>query len=195
MLNCACRCHTHQKQGPGKGTRLQRPGRSGDCEDHGRTFRWNLFRWSFEVSRSSSSAGFHILTSTVPVNWLWTKLMERGPKKTTPTKVCDILLSYRCTAGLWYGPLVIDSDFVYEQCFKLQISWLWMKLTATLIFSSGVISRCFYIKYHYSSASIPKNLSYNITKTIRQDEWHSLRKFLSLGDHQPWVSLSWRCWL
>ncbi|XP_072309473.1 transmembrane protein 178B [Eucyclogobius newberryi] len=38
----------------------------------------------------------------------------------------------------------------------------------------GVISRCSYIKYHYSSATIPKNLSYNITKTIRQDEWHAL---------------------
>lgn len=38
----------------------------------------------------------------------------------------------------------------------------------------GVIARCSYIKYHYSSATIPKNLSYNITKTIRQDEWHSL---------------------
>lgn len=36
--------------------------------------------------------------------------------------------------------------------------------------------RCSYIKYHYSSALIPKNLSYNITKTIRQDEWHALRK-------------------
>ncbi|KAJ3612164.1 hypothetical protein NHX12_020441 [Muraenolepis orangiensis] len=33
---------------------------------------------------------------------------------------------------------------------------------------------CSYIKYHYSSAIIPKTLSYNITKTIRQDEWHSL---------------------
>ncbi|MGH0120161.1 UNVERIFIED_CONTAM: hypothetical protein FKN15_065922 [Acipenser sinensis] len=38
------------------------------------------------------------------------------------------------------------------------------------------IERCSYMKYHYSSATIPKNLSYNITKTIRQDEWHSLRK-------------------
>uniref|UniRef100_A0AAZ3NPR3 Transmembrane protein 178B n=2 Tax=Oncorhynchus tshawytscha TaxID=74940 RepID=A0AAZ3NPR3_ONCTS len=42
----------------------------------------------------------------------------------------------------------------------------------------GSIARCSYIKYHYSSATIPKNLSYNITKTIRQDEWHSLRKSL-----------------
>uniref|UniRef100_A0A3Q1I0Z3 Transmembrane protein 178Ba n=1 Tax=Acanthochromis polyacanthus TaxID=80966 RepID=A0A3Q1I0Z3_9TELE len=40
----------------------------------------------------------------------------------------------------------------------------------------GSIVRCSYIKYHYSSATIPKNLSNNITKTIRQDEWHSLRK-------------------
>ncbi|XP_032361278.1 transmembrane protein 178B isoform X1 [Etheostoma spectabile] len=38
----------------------------------------------------------------------------------------------------------------------------------------GSIARCSYIKYHYSSATIPKNLSYNITRTIRQDEWHSL---------------------
>ncbi|XP_008288585.1 transmembrane protein 178B [Stegastes partitus] len=38
----------------------------------------------------------------------------------------------------------------------------------------GSIARCSYIKYHYSSATIPKNLSNNITNTIRQDEWHSL---------------------
>ncbi|XP_033930848.1 transmembrane protein 178B [Pseudochaenichthys georgianus] len=38
----------------------------------------------------------------------------------------------------------------------------------------GSITRCSYIKYHYSSATIPKNISPNISKTIRQDEWHSL---------------------
>ncbi|XP_023668528.1 transmembrane protein 178B-like isoform X1 [Paramormyrops kingsleyae] len=38
----------------------------------------------------------------------------------------------------------------------------------------GSIARCSYIKYHYSAANIPKNLSYNMTKTIRQDEWHAL---------------------
>ena len=40
--------------------------------------------------------------------------------------------------------------------------------------SRGEIERCTYIKYHYSSATIPRNLTYNITKTIRQDEWHAL---------------------
>ncbi|CAL9682015.1 unnamed protein product [Knipowitschia caucasica] len=39
---------------------------------------------------------------------------------------------------------------------------------------SGITPRCSYIKYHYSSSSIPKNLSHNITKTIQQDEWHAI---------------------
>ncbi|DAA30204.1 TPA: hypothetical protein BOS_4638 [Bos taurus] len=39
----------------------------------------------------------------------------------------------------------------------------------------GEIERCTYIKYHYSSATIPRNLTFNITKTIRQDEWHALQ--------------------
>lgn len=43
-------------------------------------------------------------------------------------------------------------------------------------FLLGEIERCTYIKYHYSSATIPRNLTFNITKTIRQDEWHALRK-------------------
>ncbi|XP_071407252.1 transmembrane protein 178B isoform X1 [Pithys albifrons albifrons] len=47
------------------------------------------------------------------------------------------------------------------------------------LIAKGAIERCSYIKYHYSSATIPKNLTYNITKTIRQDEWHALR-------HVPW---------
>ncbi|RMC02879.1 hypothetical protein DUI87_20072 [Hirundo rustica rustica] len=45
---------------------------------------------------------------------------------------------------------------------------------SNLILVKGAIERCSYIKYHYSSATIPKNLTYNITKTIRQDEWHAL---------------------
>ncbi|KAI4585144.1 hypothetical protein MJG53_006678 [Ovis ammon polii x Ovis aries] len=40
---------------------------------------------------------------------------------------------------------------------------------------AGEIERCTYIKYHYSSATIPRNLTFNITKTIRQDEWHALQ--------------------
>ncbi|GAB0176976.1 mitochondrial enolase superfamily member 1 [Grus japonensis] len=49
------------------------------------------------------------------------------------------------------------------------------------LIAKGAIERCTYIKYHYSSATIPKNLTYNITKTIRQDEWHALRRTCPLG--------------
>nr|XP_051691086.1 transmembrane protein 178B isoform X1 [Oryctolagus cuniculus] len=46
----------------------------------------------------------------------------------------------------------------------------------------GEIERCTYIKYHYSSATIPRNLTFNITKTIRQDEWHALQQDPSVMD-------------
>uniref|UniRef100_A0A803YNU8 Transmembrane protein 178B n=1 Tax=Meleagris gallopavo TaxID=9103 RepID=A0A803YNU8_MELGA len=49
------------------------------------------------------------------------------------------------------------------------------------LIAKGAIERCSYIKYHYSSATIPKNLTYNITKTIRQDEWHALLLLQSHG--------------
>uniref|UniRef100_A0A8C1MFL5 Si:ch211-87j1.4 n=1 Tax=Cyprinus carpio TaxID=7962 RepID=A0A8C1MFL5_CYPCA len=42
-----------------------------------------------------------------------------------------------------------------------------------LIFK-GLLQRCTPVKYYYSSVNIPRNLPVNITKTIRQDEWHAL---------------------
>uniref|UniRef100_A0AAA9RZ32 Transmembrane protein 178B n=1 Tax=Bos taurus TaxID=9913 RepID=A0AAA9RZ32_BOVIN len=50
----------------------------------------------------------------------------------------------------------------------------------------GEIERCTYIKYHYSSATIPRNLTFNITKTIRQDEWHALQ--CHLKSNSSWDS-------
>ncbi|KAI4543428.1 hypothetical protein MG293_006222 [Ovis ammon polii] len=47
-------------------------------------------------------------------------------------------------------------------------------LFSLFLLGLGEIERCTYIKYHYSSATIPRNLTFNITKTIRQDEWHAL---------------------
>nr|XP_006001300.1 PREDICTED: transmembrane protein 178B [Latimeria chalumnae] len=55
------------------------------------------------------------------------------------------------------------------------------------LIAKGEIKRCIFIKYHYSSATIPKNLSYNITKTIRQDEWHALRVILEVIGMSVWV--------
>uniref|UniRef100_A0A671LMA2 Transmembrane protein 178B-like n=2 Tax=Sinocyclocheilus anshuiensis TaxID=1608454 RepID=A0A671LMA2_9TELE len=42
-----------------------------------------------------------------------------------------------------------------------------------LIFK-GLLQRCTPVRYYYFSANIPRNLPVNITKTIRQDEWHAL---------------------
>ncbi|XP_034382595.1 transmembrane protein 178B [Cyclopterus lumpus] len=65
--------------------------------------------------------------------------------------------------------------------FNSTISGLWRKChregfdleTEDLIYK-GVIQRCTAVKYHYSSSILPRNLPVNITKTIRQDEWHAL---------------------
>ncbi|XP_030056786.1 transmembrane protein 178B [Microcaecilia unicolor] len=61
------------------------------------------------------------------------------------------------------------------------ISGLWRKChrlgfdqdTEELI-TKGIIERCIPVKYHYTSSSLPRNLPINVTKTIRQDEWHAL---------------------
>ncbi|XP_036816799.1 transmembrane protein 178B isoform X1 [Oncorhynchus mykiss] len=61
------------------------------------------------------------------------------------------------------------------------ISGLWRKChregfdleTEDLIFK-GLVQRCTPIKYYYYSLALPRKLSINIIKTIRQDEWHAL---------------------
>uniref|UniRef100_W5MGK0 Transmembrane protein 276a n=1 Tax=Lepisosteus oculatus TaxID=7918 RepID=W5MGK0_LEPOC len=66
--------------------------------------------------------------------------------------------------------------------FNSTISGLWRRChregfdleTEDLIYKAGVIQRCTPVKYHYSSSTLPRNLPINITKTIRQDEWHAL---------------------
>ncbi|XP_043938835.1 transmembrane protein 178B-like [Protopterus annectens] len=65
--------------------------------------------------------------------------------------------------------------------FNSTISGLWRKChrqgydqdTEELIFK-GIIERCTAVKYHYTSSTLPRNLPINVTKTIRQDEWHAL---------------------
>ncbi len=52
----------------------------------------------------------------------------------------------------------------------------------------GTIERCSFIKYYSSSAVTRKDLSYNITKTIQQDDWHALRKW---GTFQFVSVMSW----
>ncbi|KAL4622883.1 transmembrane protein 178B-like isoform X1 [Arapaima gigas] len=65
--------------------------------------------------------------------------------------------------------------------FNSTVSGLWRRChregfdleTEDLIYK-GLIQRCTPVKYHYTSSTLPRNLPLNITKTIRQDEWHAL---------------------
>lgn len=53
-----------------------------------------------------------------------------------------------------------------------------MKLELSFKIHLGAIERCSYIKYYYASSTlVRKDISYNITKTIQQDDWHALRKW------------------
>ncbi|KTG33315.1 hypothetical protein cypCar_00001422 [Cyprinus carpio] len=45
------------------------------------------------------------------------------------------------------------------------------------LIQKGTVERCSFIKYYYSSPVTRKDISYNITKTIQQDDWHALRTF------------------
>ncbi|KAE8606635.1 hypothetical protein XENTR_v10010805 [Xenopus tropicalis] len=65
--------------------------------------------------------------------------------------------------------------------FNSTVSGLWRKChrdgfdkdTEELILK-GIVERCTSVRYYYTSSSLPPNLSVNVTKTIRQDEWHAL---------------------
>jgi len=51
-------------------------------------------------------------------------------------------------------------------------------LILIFLFFPGTIERCSFIRYFYSSPAVTrKDLSYNITKTIQQDDWHALREW------------------
>ncbi|XP_063800659.1 transmembrane protein 178B [Pseudophryne corroboree] len=75
--------------------------------------------------------------------------------------------------------LAVDSQC--SRRFNSTVSGLWRKChregfdkdTEDLILK-GIVIRCIPVRYHYTSSSLPPNLPINVTKTIRQDEWHAL---------------------
>lgn len=44
-------------------------------------------------------------------------------------------------------------------------------------FLQGIAQRCTAIKYHFSQPIRLRNIPFNLTKTIQQDEWHLLREY------------------
>ncbi|XP_065445923.1 transmembrane protein 178A isoform X3 [Chrysemys picta bellii] len=45
----------------------------------------------------------------------------------------------------------------------------------------GIVQRCTAIKYHFSQPMRLRNIPFNLTKTIQQDEWHLLRIFCTIS--------------
>ncbi|KAG8430305.1 hypothetical protein GDO86_018008 [Hymenochirus boettgeri] len=79
------------------------------------------------------------------------------------------------------SPLLVPDPPHCSRHFNSTASGLWRKChrdgfdrdTEEMI-RKGIIERCTAVRYHYTSSSLPPNLSVNVTKTIRQDEWHAL---------------------
>ena len=70
-----------------------------------------------------------------------------------------------------------EREWEREPC---DIPSIWSQRLCDILFvlftSTGLVPRCTPIKYYYSSSALPRNLPINLTKTIRQDEWHALRE-------------------
>ncbi|KAI4570710.1 hypothetical protein MJT46_006227, partial [Ovis ammon polii x Ovis aries] len=77
--------------------------------------------------------------------------------------------AHACLLHLGLRMPMIEKTVVMKNAFAAK------NLFSLFLLGLGEIERCTYIKYHYSSATIPRNLTFNITKTIRQDEWHALQ--------------------
>lgn len=91
----------------------------------------------------------------------------------------------------------IFSDYLWLLHINIQthmhsavLKWSALLLLKFLWISAGLLQRCTPVKYYYSSVNIPRNLPVNITKTIRQDEWHALRK----SDHVFTASFKFGIW-
>lgn len=55
-------------------------------------------------------------------------------------------------------------------------------------FLQGIAQRCTAIKYHFSQPIRLRNIPFNLTKTIQQDEWHLLREYFWEGVREKMVS-------
>ncbi|XP_053321272.1 transmembrane protein 178B [Spea bombifrons] len=88
--------------------------------------------------------------------WEGKLLLARNRRQASASNQCD--KHYNSTnMGLW------------RKCHRLGFH----KDVEDLI-AKGDIERCSFIKYHYSSPKIDKNITFNTVKTIRQEEWHAL---------------------
>ncbi|XP_061067150.1 transmembrane protein 178A isoform X2 [Eubalaena glacialis] len=73
-------------------------------------------------------------------------------------------------------PLFATYSGLWRKCYFLGID----RDIDTLILK-GIAQRCTAIKYHFSQPIRLRNIPFNLTKTIQQDEWHLLRIFCTIS--------------
>ncbi|XP_067844470.1 transmembrane protein 178A [Heptranchias perlo] len=87
----------------------------------------------------------------------------------------DLLESWRSVLGLGVfesdcaRPLFATYTGLWRKCYYMGID-----RNIDHLISKGIAQRCTSVKYHYSQPIRLRNIPFNLTKTIQQDEWHLL---------------------
>ncbi|XP_043552308.1 transmembrane protein 178A isoform X1 [Chiloscyllium plagiosum] len=105
----------------------------------------------------------------------------RGPLKALapftpgPASEQELLESWRSVLGLGVfesdcsRPLFASYTGLWRKCYYMGID-----RDIDQLISKGIAQRCTSVKYHYSQPIRLRNIPFNLTKTIQQDEWHLL---------------------
>uniref|UniRef100_UPI00398EBBA6 transmembrane protein 178A isoform X2 n=1 Tax=Pristiophorus japonicus TaxID=55135 RepID=UPI00398EBBA6 len=92
-----------------------------------------------------------------------------------PASDQDLLDSWRSVLGLGVlesdcaRPLFATYTGLWRKCYYLGIDQ-----DIDHLISKGIAQRCTSVKYHYSQPIRLRNIPFNLTKIIQQDEWHLL---------------------
>lgn len=80
---------------------------------------------------------------------------------------------------------------IYNALFSLRSPEFYYKcrlVNCISYFLQGIAQRCTAIKYHFSQPIRLRNIPFNLTKTIQQDEWHLLREYFWERGREEMVS-------
>nr|XP_015218121.1 PREDICTED: transmembrane protein 178A isoform X2 [Lepisosteus oculatus] len=94
----------------------------------------------------------------------------------------DLLENWRSILGLGVlesecgRPLFSTYSGLWRKCYYLGIDQ-----DIDNLISKGIAQRCTSVKYHFSQPIRLRNIPFNLTRTIQQDEWHLLRIFCTIS--------------
>ncbi|MGH0116477.1 UNVERIFIED_CONTAM: hypothetical protein FKN15_009610 [Acipenser sinensis] len=94
----------------------------------------------------------------------------------------DLLENWRSILGLGVlesecgRPLFSTYAGLWRKCYYLGID-----RDIDNLISKGIAQQCTSVKYHFSQPIRLRNIPFNLTRTIQQDEWHLLRIFSTIS--------------